>query len=211
VVHFVPLEFDMSKRQPKSLILTSAVLLVAFNCAWPGCSGQVATFPVKTGHSQVHGGGAMPFSLTSTAFANGGEIPKRYTCDGADHSPALNWSDVPTGAQSLALIADDPDAPVGTWTHWILWNIPAKATALPEGAAKVELLDNGAHQGRNDFKHVGYGGPCPPAGKPHRYFFKLYALDARLDVKAGAGRHELELAMKPHVLSQAEWMGTYRR
>jgi len=153
----------------------------------------------------------MPFALTSTAFANGGEIPRKYTCDGDDLSPALNWSGVPAGAQSLALIADDPDAPVGTWTHWIIWNLSAKATALPEAAAKVELLDNGARQGRNDFKRVGYGGPCPPAGKPHRYFFKLYALDARLDVKAGAGRHELEVAMKPHVLAQTQWMGTYRR
>jgi Raf kinase inhibitor-like YbhB/YbcL family protein len=153
----------------------------------------------------------MSFALKSTAFANGGEIPRRYTCDGADLSPALSWDDVPAGAQSLALIADDPDAPVGTWTHWIVWNIPAKATLLAEGVPKVEVLDNGARQGRNDFKRIGYGGPCPPAGKPHRYFFKLYALDARLDVKAGAGRSELELAMKSHVLSQTEWMGTYRR
>ena len=153
----------------------------------------------------------MSFALKSTAFASGGEIPKRYTCDGADLSPALSWEDVPAGAQSLALIADDPDAPVGTWTHWIVWNIPAKATVLPEGVPKVEALDNGARQGRNDFKRIGYGGPCPPPGKPHRYFFKLYALDARLDLKAGAARSELELAMKPHVLSQTEWMGTYGR
>jgi len=153
----------------------------------------------------------MSFALKSTAFANGGEIPRRYTCDGADLSPALSWDDLPAGAQSLALIADDPDAPVGTWTHWIAWNIPAKATLLPEGVPKVEALDNGARQGRNDFKRIGYGGPCPPPGKPHRYFFKLYALDARLDVKAGAGRSELELAMKPYVLSQTAWMGTYRR
>ena len=153
----------------------------------------------------------MSFALKSSAFANSGEIARRYTCDGADLSPALSWDDVPAGALSLALIADDPDAPVGTWTHWIIWNIPAKAALLPEGVPKVEVLDNGARQGRNDFKRIGYGGPCPPAGKPHRYFFKLYALDARLDIKAGSGRSELELAMKPHVLSQTEWMGTYRR
>jgi Raf kinase inhibitor-like YbhB/YbcL family protein len=123
----------------------------------------------------------------------------------------LSWEGVPAGAQSLALIADDPDAPAGTWTHWIAWNIPAKATLLPEGVPQAETLDNGARQGRNSFKRIGYGGPCPPPGKPHRYFFKLYALDARLDVPAGAGRSELELAMKRHVLAQTEWMGTYKR
>jgi len=159
----------------------------------------------------MKGGHTMPFSLKSPAFANGGEIPKRYTCDGADLSPAVAWEGVPAGALSLALIAVDPDAPMGTWTHWIIWNIPAKVTAMPEGAPKTELLDKDARQGRNDFKRIGYGGPCPPPGKPHRYFFKLYALDAKLDVKAGAGRNELEPAMKRHILSQTEWMGTYRR
>ncbi|MGA3263326.1 MAG: YbhB/YbcL family Raf kinase inhibitor-like protein [Terracidiphilus sp.] len=153
----------------------------------------------------------MAFALQSTAFANGGEIPRKYTCDGADLSPALSWENVPAGTQSLALIADDPDAPVGTWTHWIIWNIPAQAAALVEGVPKVEVLDDGARQGTNDFRRIGYGGPCPPPGKPHRYFFKLYALDAKLDVKAGAGRKELELAMKGHMLAQAQWMGTYRR
>jgi Raf kinase inhibitor-like YbhB/YbcL family protein len=153
----------------------------------------------------------MSFTLKSTAFANGGEIPKKFTCDGADLSPSFTWNAVPAAAQSLALIVDDPDAPVGTWTHWLLWNIPAKATLLAEDAPKVPLLDNGARQGSNDFKRIGYGGPCPPPGKPHRYFFKLYALDARLEVKAGAGRNELESAMKSHILSEAQWMGTYGR
>jgi Raf kinase inhibitor-like YbhB/YbcL family protein len=106
---------------------------------------------------------------------------------------------------------DDPDAPVGTWTHWIVWNIPAKSAALPEGFSKEEQSGDGTRQGKNDFKRIGYGGPCPPPGKPHRYFFKLYALDANLDVSAGAGRKELERAMKGRVLSQAEWMGTYGR
>ncbi len=153
----------------------------------------------------------MSFALHTTAFDAGGGIPKKYTCDGADVSPALNWNDAPTGAQSFALIADDPDAPVGTWTHWILWDIPAKATALPEGVPKVEEPGDGARQGGNDFKRIGYGGPCPPAGKPHRYFFKLYALDAKLDIKPGASRSELERAIKGHVLAQAELMGTYKR
>ena len=153
----------------------------------------------------------MSFTLTSTAFGNGGEIPRRYTCDAADLSPALTWSGTPAETQSLALIADDPDAPVGTWTHWLIWNIPAKATLLPEDTPKIELLDNGARQGRNDFQRIGYGGPCPPPGKAHRYFFKLYALDARLDLKPGAGKGELERAIKPHILAETQWMGTYKR
>jgi Raf kinase inhibitor-like YbhB/YbcL family protein len=153
----------------------------------------------------------MSFALKTTAFAVSGEISKKYTCDGADVSPALNWTDAPAGTQSFALIADDPDAPVGTWTHWSIWNIPAKATALPEDVPKVGESGDGARQGKNDFQRIGYGGPCPPAGKPHRYFFKLYALDAMLDVKAGASRKELERAMKGHVLSQTELMGKYGR
>jgi Raf kinase inhibitor-like YbhB/YbcL family protein len=153
----------------------------------------------------------MSFALSSTAFPNGGEIPRRHTCDGTDLSPALAWQDVPAGTQSLALIADDPDAPAGTWTHWLLWNIPARATLLLEDSAKIELLDNGARQGIIDFQRIGYGGPCPPPGKPHRYYFKLYALDVRLDLKPGATKAELELAIKPHLLAEAQWMGTYQR
>ena len=154
----------------------------------------------------------MSFALKTTAFANGGGIPKKHTCDGADVSPALSWNHAPAGTRSFALIADDPDAPVGTWTHWIIWNIPAQTTALPEGVPMVEESTDGARQGRNDFKRIGYGGPCPPPGKPHRYFFKLYALDTNnLDVKAGASRSQLESAMKGHLLSQTELMGTYGR
>jgi hypothetical protein len=187
-------------------------LLISSLCSRPDAFGQVnAPVPAQSGHNQKQGGRTMSFALQSTAFSNGGEIPRRFTCEGADLSPALSWDAVPAGAQSLALIADDPDAPVGTWTHWLIWNIPAHATALPEGVAKTGSLDNGARQGVNDFRRIGYGGPCPPPGKPHRYFFKLYALDARLDVKPGAGRGELEAAMKGHVLSHAEFMGMYRR
>jgi Raf kinase inhibitor-like YbhB/YbcL family protein len=156
------------------------------------------------------GGRAMSFSVKTTAFQEGGTLPRKYTCDGSDLSPALTWTGAPAGTESLALIADDPDAPVGTWTHWIAWNIPPEA-ALPEGVAKVESLSDGTRQGRNDFKRIGYGGPCPPPGKPHRYFFRLYALDAKLDVKPGASRKELEHAMKGHVLAQAELMGMYGR
>jgi len=153
----------------------------------------------------------MSFALKSTAFSHGGEIPKRYRCDGADISPALSWEDLPAGTLSLALIADDPDAPGGTWTHWLIWNISPQSAQLPEDLPAVAALDDGERQGKNDFQRMGYGGPCPPPGKTHRYFFKLYALDSRLDLQAGAARNELELAMKGHVLAQADWMGTYRR
>ena len=155
-------------------------------------------------------GDAMSFTIKTTAFPNAGTIPKRYTCDGPDLSPELSWAGAPPGTQSFALIADDPDAPVGTWTHWIIWDIPP-GKGLPEGVAKSETLKDGTRQGKNDFKRIGYGGPCPPPGKPHRYFFKLYALDTKLEVKAGASRKELESAMKAHVLSQAELMGRYGR
>lgn len=153
----------------------------------------------------------MAFAVKSTAFSNGGEIPRKYTCSGENLSPALSWNDMPPKTQALALIADDPDAPGGTWTHWILWNLPIRATSMPEGISARESLDNGARQGRNDFGRVGYGGPCPPPGRPHRYFFRLYALDAALELKAGASRTEFESAMKPHVVAQAEWMGMFKR
>jgi Raf kinase inhibitor-like YbhB/YbcL family protein len=202
----------MSGRLYRSLILTGAVLLLSFAGAWPDSSGQLSTaIPVQSAQYELQGGRAMSFALTTTAFADGGGIPKKYTCDGADVSPALNWNDAPAGTQSFALIADDPDAPVGMWTHWIIWNIPAQTMALPEGVPKVGESGDGARQGQNDFKRIGYGGPCPPPGKPHRYFFKLYALDTKLDVKAGASRNDLERAMKGHVLSQTEWMGKYGR
>lgn len=153
----------------------------------------------------------MPLVLKATAFANGGEIPKKYTCSGADVSPALIWEGVSRAAHSLALIVNDPDAPGGTWTHWTMWNIPAHLTSLPEAAPAEEALENGARQGKNDFHRIGYGGPCPPPGKAHRYFFKLYALDTVLDLQAAAGRKDLDRAMKRHIVSEAEWMGTYRR
>lgn len=154
-------------------------------------------------------GGAM--NLTSASFPNGGGIPRKFTCDAADISPALSWSGAPQGTQSFALIADDPDAPVGNWTHWVLYDLPATTTGLPENVSQVDQPPSGGRQGRNDFRKVGYGGPCPPPGKPHRYFFKLYALDRPLNLKAGASKKEVEQAMQGHILGQAEWMGKYGR
>ena len=149
--------------------------------------------------------------LTSTAFADGNPIPTRHTCDGADVSPPLQWSDAPAGAKSFALICDDPDAPVGDWVHWVIYGLPAATTALPEKIAPSETLPNGARQGVNDFRRVGYGGPCPPPGKPHRYFFKLYALDAELPRQSRASKADLLRAMQGHILAQAQLMGTYQR
>jgi hypothetical protein len=153
----------------------------------------------------------MGIQLTSTAFAEGKPIPAKYTCDGADVSPPLKWSSVPEGTKSLALISDDPDAPVGTWVHWVIYNIPPDATELAEGVPKSETLTNGATQGMTDFKRVGYGGPCPPQGGPHRYFFKLYALDTTLSLKRGATKQELLRTMEGHILAEGQLMGTYQR
>ena len=154
----------------------------------------------------------MAFILTSAALKDGATIPGKYTCDGVDVSPPLAWSGAPAGTRSVALIADDPDAPGGTWVHWVLYNLPAEVSDLPENIAKVESLDlGGARQGRNDFRRPGYGGPCPPPGPAHRYFFKLYALDTRLELKAGAQKKDVEAAMEGHVLGSAQLMGTYAR
>jgi len=153
----------------------------------------------------------MSLQMSSAAFSSGEAIPKKFTCDGPDVSPQLKWNDPPANTQSMALIMDDPDAPGSTWVHWVLYDLPANTRELPEGVAKQEQLSSGARQGRNDFEKTGYGGPCPPPGKPHRYFFKLYALDNKLNLKSGATKVELERAMKRHVLAQAELIGKYGR
>lgn len=192
-----------------------ATVLILLLTAWPIAGlqlpGEGFNRSEYTEASQAQGGRTMAFTLTTTAFSAGGEIPKKNTCDGADLSPALAWNDAPAGTQTFALIADDPDAPVGTWTHWVIWNIPAKLTGLAENVLKTETLADGTRQGRNDFQRVGYGGPCPPPGKPHRYFFRLYALDSKLDLRAGSSRAELEHAISGHVLAQTELMGKYGR
>lgn len=152
----------------------------------------------------------MAFQITTTAFRDGASIPKKFTCDGPDVSPALAWSDPPAGTKSLALIVDDPDAPAGTWVHWVVYDLPADARKLPEGVAKDRELSSGALQGRNDFGKIGYNGPCPPRGSEHRYFFKLYALDSKTGLKAGATKGELERTMSRHVLAQAQFIGIYK-
>ncbi len=153
----------------------------------------------------------MAFNLTSPAFAAGAEIPPQYTCKGADTSPALEWSGAPAHTASFALILEDPDAPAGTWVHWVVWNMPATMHSLPAGVPKHERLNDGTQQGRNSFRKPGYGGPCPPGGATHRYFFHLYALDSKLNLATGADRAQLDEAMKGHVLAQAEYMGTFHK
>lgn len=149
------------------------------------------------------------FTLTSTAFSQGGEIPARYTCKGQDLSPPLSWSDVPEGTKSLVLICDDPDAPRGTFVHWVVYNIPPSASRLPEGIPAEPSLEDGTLQGINHFGKIGYGGPCPPPGPAHRYFFKLYALDTTLELPPGATKEQVLKAMEGHILAKAELVGTF--
>jgi Raf kinase inhibitor-like YbhB/YbcL family protein len=142
--------------------------------------------------------------VTSTAFGHGEAIPRKYTCQGEDTTPAISISDVPEGTGSIAIIVDDPDAPMGTWVHWVAWNIPPDKTEIAEG-------EQPGMQGTNDFKRPGYGGPCPPPGPSHTYRFKIYALDAMLELGEGATKAELEQAMEGHILAQAELDGEYQR
>lgn len=151
----------------------------------------------------------MAFKLLSSAFPEGGTIPQLHTCEGADLSPALEWSGAPANAKSFVLIMDDPDAPAGTWNHWLLWDIPASAHSLPQGFKPGQTGESGT----NDFGKPGYGGPCPPKGHgPHRYFFKLYALDTEsLGLRAGAKRADLDRALRNHIVAEAQYMGRYER
>jgi Raf kinase inhibitor-like YbhB/YbcL family protein len=149
--------------------------------------------------------------VLSSAFSQGQPIPVRYTCDGEDLSPPVNWSAVPDSSKSLALVCDDPDAPGGTWVHWLLYNIPPHIDHLDEGVPATATLREGGIQGKTSFGRIGYGGPCPPRGPAHRYFFKMYALDAELDLKPGATASQLASAMNNHVLAEGLLMGTYSR
>ena len=153
----------------------------------------------------------MTIKITSSSFAEGGPIPSRYTCDGENISPPLSWDKAPSGTKSSALMCDDPDAPAGTWVHWVVYDLPATITDLGEATETKEKLSNGGRQGRNDFKQIGYGGPCPPKGGPHRYYFKIYALDIELNLKSGATKSDVENAIKGHILAEGKLMGTYQR
>jgi hypothetical protein len=171
----------------------------------------------KKEKKEVKGAHKMTFTVSSPAFRHNAYIPERYACGSEDVSPELKWSGLPEGAKSVAVIMDDPDAPPGTWVHWILFNILPSAKGLKENAAKTEVLPDGSRHGRvwgvneDDFSRIGYYGPCPPPGKPHRYFFKVYALDKLLDLPAGTAKGALLKAMEGHVLARAELVGLYKR
>ena len=152
----------------------------------------------------------MEIKITSSVFEDGGLIPAEYTCDGADMSPPLQWGVVPEGTKSIALICDDPDAPMGTFVHWVIFGLPAETRELAENIPSDETLPNGAKQGKSDFGRIGYGGPCPPSGT-HRYFFKIYALDTEVALAAGASKRELLGAMEGHILGQGQLIGKYKR
>ncbi|HNY76595.1 MAG TPA: YbhB/YbcL family Raf kinase inhibitor-like protein [Bacteroidales bacterium] len=148
--------------------------------------------------------------VKSDSFSDGGMIPAKYTCDGANISPQLSWDNAPKGTKSFVLICEDPDAPMGTFTHWVLYDLPADVHELPENLPKDKILPNGAKQGITDFKKVGYGGPCPPNGT-HRYYFKLYALDTLLNLEPALKKEDILKAMNGHILAQGQIMGKYAR
>lgn len=177
------------------------MLVLAFTLT--SCASQLST-PLAT--QEV----PMTLDLSSTAFSNGRPIPSVHTCKGRDISPALSWQGVPNGTKSLALIMDDPDAPMGTFVHWVIYNIPAASSDLPEAVPGTAKLADGSLQGLNDMGAAGYAGPCPPSGT-HRYFFKLYALDSPLALGSGATKEQLLAAMQGHILAQGELMGTYSK
>lgn len=156
------------------------------------------------------GGEKMTIQVHSSVFSEGAMIPRQYTCDGRDTSPDLSWTGVPEAAKSLVLICDDPDAPGGTWVHWVLFNMPQNQSELPAEIPPEAVLENGSIHGKNDFGKLGYGGPCPPGGT-HRYFFKLYALDSTLDLESGSSKKQVLEAMEGHVLAEGQLMGKYSR
>jgi Raf kinase inhibitor-like YbhB/YbcL family protein len=156
------------------------------------------------------GGKKMEIKITSPAFEDNGLIPPRYTCDGADISPPLQWDALPEGTKSIAIICDDPDAPMGTWVHWVLFNLPAETKELVENIPPDRTLPDGASQGISDFGRIGYGGPAPPSGT-HRYFFKIYALDTQIDLTSGANKRQLLNAMQGHILGRGQLIGKYKR
>jgi Raf kinase inhibitor-like YbhB/YbcL family protein len=169
-----------------------------------GCKEPKQAPPKEPEYPSMH--------LSSSAFAEGEAIPKQYTGEGKDVSPPLIWSDQPAGTESFALICDDPDAPRPVpWVHWVMFGIPADVHELPEGVPTQGQLPSGARQGKNDFGNTGYGGPMPPRGPAHRYYFKLYALDGPLNLQAGATKQQIEQAMKGHILAQGTLMGKYQR
>lgn len=199
----------LESQEGKSFTMSKALSFMLALLLLAGCGGAPA--PANSAPQAAATGQARSGSLqiSSPAFSEGEMIPARHTCDAENVSPPLQWAGVPPGAETLALIVDDPDAPLGTWVHWVVFNLPATTTGLPEGVAAPAMLENGAAQGVTSFRTAGYGGPCPPSGT-HRYYFKLYALDTRLSLGGDASAAGLQKAMEEHVLAEAALMGRYR-
>ncbi len=174
-----------------------------------GCEKANDTDPAAVSGSKK-GASDMDIKVTSSVFEDGERIPSRYTCDGQDISPPVSWQGVGEKAVTVALICDDPDAPMGTWVHWVVWNIPADTGGFDEAVPADDQLENGARQGITSFGTPGYGGPCPPSGT-HRYYFKVYALDTELDIPADSNKEDLLAAMEGHILAQGQLMGRYAR
>lgn len=186
--------------------ITASTLSLLVFLACSSRQPPAAQAPIATPNQEQK----MEIKLTSTAFKEGEAIPRQYSCDGINVSPPLEWTGVPKSAKTIALVADDPDAPSGTFVHWVLYNLSAANIGLVENLPPTEGLRAGGFQGKNGFGKLGYGGPCPPTGT-HRYFFKIYALDAELPLKAGATKAEVEKAMQGHIVAQGQLMGTYSR
>jgi len=187
-----------------SCVMTFMLMIIIIGCS--NCNKQTDSEQPES----KEGSNMATLQLISTAFNEGELIPSKYTCDGKDISPPLKWSGVPKNTKSLALICDDPDAPSGTWVHWVVYYILSTVSELPEGVPTKETTSDGLKQGTNDFKKIGYGGPCPPSGT-HRYYFKLYALDTELQLSSKVKKSDVEKAMKGHILATGQLMGKYKR
>ena len=199
----------------RTIFLSTLALLVLCSCHNAdhnhAATGQTSPEAGSTQNNNIQPGkNNMTLTISSSAFANGGMIPAQYTCDGANTSAPLQWSGLPAAAKTLALIVDDPDAPGKTWVHWVVYDLPATTTQLRENVGQGKTLAGGGKQGTNDFKKIGYGGPCPPSGT-HRYFFKLYALDIETSLPPGATKDALLKAIEGHVVGQGEFIGKYKR
>jgi Raf kinase inhibitor-like YbhB/YbcL family protein len=190
----------------------AAVALLLAACGRRDAPPDAGPPQEATGANEEETAMATPtFVLTSSAFTAGGTIPRVHTCDDRDISPPLSWQGMPEGAVSLALLCDDPDAPRGTWVHWVLYDLAPTVSELAAGVAATETVLGGVRQGRNDFRKIGYGGPCPPPGPAHRYFFRLLALDKKLDLPPGVTMRQVLDAAAGHTLARAELMGRYGR
>lgn len=202
------MRLQSGKLNPTLGSLATGWLLAGWLVAQVACSkSEGPATPAASEAEKV----AMIIQITSSAFSEGNPIPVEYTCDGSDVSPDLKWASVPANAKSLALVCEDPDAPSGTFVHWVIWGIAPGDGQLAKSTPATATLASGGRQGRNGFGTTGYRGPCPPKGAPHRYFFRLYALDTAIDEPPGASREQVDRAMKGHIIAEGHLMGMYQR